>query len=177
MHDELWIEHASSPHDIPGKELGLTPMHIKTKPHSVQTVSSITEPQILPPKPDPANTVHQAEATSANHPLLERSPNAESGDFVVLSRFTAAKMADEAKQAFRQRPHRVDSAPGFVRMEVLSPCDCPNEFWLFTYWKDEPSYRAWHHSHLYKESHEGIPKGLRLVPKSVSIRLFEHVAS
>jgi heme-degrading monooxygenase HmoA len=97
--------------------------------------------------------------------------------YVALSRFTVAHMTDAVKQAFQQRPHRVDNAAGFVRMEVLSPCDAPDEIWLITYWKDEPSYRTWHHSHRYKESHQGIPKGLRLVPKSVSIRFFEHVAS
>lgn len=101
----------------------------------------------------------------------------EAAGFVALSRFTVTGMSDEVKQAFRQRPHRVDAASGFLRMEVLSPFDAPNEMWLITYWHDEASYRAWHHSHLYKESHQGIPKGLRLVPKSVSIRFFEHVAS
>jgi heme-degrading monooxygenase HmoA len=101
----------------------------------------------------------------------------DAASFVALSRFTVAHMSDQVKQAFRQRPHRVDTANGFVRMEVLSPCDSPNEIWLITYWTDESSYRTWHHSHLYQESHVGIPKGLRLVPKSVSIRFFEHVAS
>jgi len=97
--------------------------------------------------------------------------------FVALSRFTVAQKTDEVKQAFRQRPHHVDSALGFVRMDVLSPCDAPDELWLITYWRDEASYRTWHHSHLYKESHQGIPAGLKLVPKSVSMRFFEHVAS
>jgi len=105
------------------------------------------------------------------------SPRANAAEFVALSRFTVAHMTDQVKQAFQQRPHRVDNASGFVRMEVLSPCDAPDEIWLVTYWKDEHSYRTWHHSHLYKESHTGIPKGMRLVPKSVSIRFFEHVAS
>jgi heme-degrading monooxygenase HmoA len=86
-------------------------------------------------------------------------------------------MTDQVKQAFQQRPHRVDNATGFVRMEVLSPCDAPKEIWLITYWKDESSFRTWHRSHLYQESHRGIPKGLQLVPKSVSMRFFEHVAS
>ena len=104
-------------------------------------------------------------------------PHANAAEFVALSRFTVAHMTDQVKHAFQQRPHRVDNASGFVRMEVLSPCDAPDEIWLLTYWKDEQSYRTWHHSHLYKESHQGIPKGMRLVPKSVSIRFFEHVAS
>ena len=102
---------------------------------------------------------------------------AEAAGFVALSQFTVAHKIDEVKQAFQRRPHRVDDATGFLRMEVLSPCDAPNEIWLITYWKDESSYQTWHRSHLYQESHRGIPKGLRLVPKSVSIRFFEHVAS
>jgi heme-degrading monooxygenase HmoA len=99
------------------------------------------------------------------------------GCFVALSQFTVARKTDQVKRAFQQRPHRVDDATGFVRMEVLSPCDAPDEIWLITYWQDESSYRTWHRSHLYQESHVGIPKGLRLVPKSVSMRFFDHVAS
>lgn len=114
---------------------------------------------------------------SGHHDVRDHCPHAAAAAFVALSRFTVAHMSDQVKQAFQMRPHRVDDATGFLRMEVLSPCDAPDEIWLFTYWKDEPSYRAWHHSHLYKESHQGIPKGLRLVPKSVSIRFFEHVGS
>lgn len=127
-------------------------------------------------------TVPRSEVSSQSHRAFEHQAATSASvaptvGHVVLSRFTAAQKADEVKQAFRQRPHRVDHASGFVRMEVLSPCDTPNEIWLLTYWKDEPSYRAWHHSHLYKESHQGIPQGLRLAPKSVSLRFFEHVAS
>ena len=90
---------------------------------------------------------------------------------------TEARMPDEVKQAFQQRPHFVENATGFVRMDVLSPCDAPDEIWLITYWDNEASYRTWHRGHLYQESHRGIPKGLRLVPHSVSIRFFNHVAS
>jgi heme-degrading monooxygenase HmoA len=98
--------------------------------------------------------------------------------FVALSRFTVANgMTAEVKRAFLERPHLVDEAPGFVRMEVMSPVDAPDEIWLLTFWSDEPSFRAWHHGHLYRESHAGIPKGLKLVPKSVEIRYFEHVGS
>ena len=97
--------------------------------------------------------------------------------FVAHSRFTIRNnMTDEVRAAFRDRAHLVDSAPGFLRMEVMSPLDAPDEIWLFTHWADEPSYRAWHRSHAYHESHRGIPKGLKLVPRSAQIRLFEIVA-
>ena len=97
---------------------------------------------------------------------------------VALSKFVIAndKVA-EVKEAFRQRPHLVDDQPGFVRMEVFSPLDAPAEIWLVTYRTDAESFKVWHHSHLYRQSHRGIPKGLKLVPGQQEIRHFEHVAS
>jgi heme-degrading monooxygenase HmoA len=86
-------------------------------------------------------------------------------------------MAPEVKEAFVNRPHLVDSAPGFVRMEVISPVDSPREIWLLTFWTDEESFRIWHRSHAYRDAHKGIPKGLKLVPKSAELRFFEHVSS
>ena len=98
--------------------------------------------------------------------------------FAALSRFVVANsMAAEVKAAFRSRPHLVDGAPGFRRMEVISPVDCPEEIWLLTFWTDEASFRTWHHSHLYHEAHQGIPKGLKLVPGSTKITHFQHVSS
>ncbi len=98
--------------------------------------------------------------------------------FVALSKFTVANgMTPQVKEAFANRPHLVDSAPGFLRMDVISPLENPDEIWLITYWTDETSYRIWHRSHEYHESHKGIPKGLKLVPKSAHICFFEYVAS
>ena len=97
--------------------------------------------------------------------------------FVALSRFTILNDKVEAvRQAFRDRPHLVDGAPGFIRITVMSPVDAPGEIWLVTHWTDEGSYRTWHRSHEYHESHRGIPKGLKLAPKSTEIRLFEAFA-
>lgn len=79
--------------------------------------------------------------------------------------------------AFRERPHLVDSAPGFVRMDVLSPAEDASEFWLVTYWTDEASFREWHGSHAYRDSHAGIPTGLKLDPAATELRGFRHVAS
>jgi heme-degrading monooxygenase HmoA len=98
--------------------------------------------------------------------------------FMALSRFIVANgMAEEVRAAFRARPHLVDSAPGFLRMEVLCPRENPQEFWLLTWWSEEAHYRSWHRSHAYHDSHAGIPKGLKLVPKSAEIRHFDHIAS
>ena len=98
--------------------------------------------------------------------------------FVAMSRFRIANgMAAAVHEAFRNRPHLADEAPGFIRMDVISTKDSPEEIRLITFWTDEDSYRAWHHSHVYHESHAGIPKGLKLVPGSVAIEFFEHITS
>jgi heme-degrading monooxygenase HmoA len=85
-------------------------------------------------------------------------------------------MSAEVEEAFRARPHLVDDTPGFVKMEVLTPTDDTTEFWLLTYWTDETSYREWHKSHLYRDSHAGIPKGLKLDPTATEVRGFWVVA-
>lgn len=115
-----------------------------------------------------------ARAASAAH-----RPDAQpASKFVALSKFVIANDKTAAvKKAFRQRPHLVDDQPGFVRMEVFSPLDRPEEIWLVTYWTDAASFKLWHHSHLYHESHQGIPKGLKLVPGEQEIRHFEHICS
>lgn len=97
--------------------------------------------------------------------------------FVVLSRFTVANgLEAEVKEAFRNRPHRVDGAPGFLRLEVLTPTDDPREIWLLTWWRDRASFEVWHRDHL-RESHQDIPRGLKLVSQSTQIRYFEPVAT
>jgi len=101
--------------------------------------------------------------------VLEQSRQTND-EFVALSQFTVAEgMEDSVKDAFMNRPHLVDNAPGFIRMDVLRPTTCPQEFWLMTWWKDECSYETWHQSHAYHESHKQMPKGLKLVPGSAKI--------
>ena len=103
--------------------------------------------------------------------------------FVALSRFRIADglyddgLAEELRRAFVRRPRLVDAADGFVRLDVLRPEGAPGEFWLLTYWRDGTSFRRWHRSHLYKDSHRGIPKGLKLDPRSVRLEFLEHVTS
>jgi len=95
---------------------------------------------------------------------------------VVRSRFVVANgMTAEVKAAFRSRPHLVEEAQGFIRLEVLSPIERPDEIWLMTYWTDREAFKAWHHGHLYRESHAGIPKGLKLVRGETEIHELEFV--
>lgn len=96
--------------------------------------------------------------------------------FVASSRFVVANgLSEQVRAAFQGRPHQVDAAPGFLRMEVLNPVDCPDEFWLLTYWRDEASFRDWHRSHAYQDAHRGIPKGLKLVRGATALRYFHRL--
>jgi len=107
------------------------------------------------------------------------SPNrpSERKPFLALSRFRVANgLTREVRDAFLARPHLVDDADGFVRMEVVSPLDDPDEFWLLTYWTDEESFKRWHRSHEYRDSHAGIPKGLKLDPAATQVRFFETIS-
>lgn len=95
----------------------------------------------------------------------------------VLSRFSVANgMEGEVRAAFINRPHLVENAPGFLRLEVLSPADQPAEFWLLTSWESEQHFRDWHKHHRH-ESHQLMPKGLRLDAANTKVQVFEHVAS
>lgn len=98
--------------------------------------------------------------------------------FVALSKFVVANDLEEAVAlAFVRRPHLVDDAEGFQRLDVMRPVENPKEFWLITYWRDEDSFRTWHRGHTYKASHENIPKGLKLVQNMQEMRFFSYVAS
>jgi len=98
--------------------------------------------------------------------------------YVSISRFRVRNgMEGEVADAFRGRPHAVENAPGFVRMDVLSPQEDAAEFWLVTYWTDEESFKVWHRSHEFRDSHAGMPKGLRLDPSATQLRAFRYVAS
>ena len=98
--------------------------------------------------------------------------------YVSISRFRVRNgMEGDVADAFRTRPHLVDDAPGFVRMDVLSPAEDASEFWLVTYWTDEDSFRAWHHGHTFRESHAAIPKGLKLDATATELRAFRYISS
>jgi heme oxygenase (mycobilin-producing) len=145
------------------------------------TMSSLEVTLTLTEEPPPASHCPFHEAVGAIGSALVSGPPALAkiaSPFVSLSKFVVAndKMA-EVKEAFRRRPHLVDEQPGFVQMEVFSPLDRPEEIWLVTYWTDAESFNLWHHSHLYQQSHKGIPKGLKLVAGETAIRHFEHICS
>ncbi len=102
----------------------------------------------------------------------------DAGGYVALSRFEVRAGWEEAvATAFRDRPHLVEHAPGFRRLDVLRPAAKPAEFWLLTYWTDEQAFREWHRGHGRVEAHRGMPAGLKLIPGSAELLDLEHVTS
>jgi len=97
--------------------------------------------------------------------------------FTAISKFEIRNdMEDEVKEAFINRPKLVDSAEGFLGLQVLRPLENQAEFWLITHWETEELFHHWHKHHK-SESHNGIPKGLKLVKRSFTLQYFEHITS
>jgi heme-degrading monooxygenase HmoA len=93
--------------------------------------------------------------------------------FVVLSTYLVADdAAAEARDALRKRGHPFELASGFVRMEILSPCERPGELWLVTLWTDRESYSAWHRAYSHREAPLGAAEGLTLQRDETLIREF-----
>ena len=82
---------------------------------------------------------------------------------VVVSRFRVANgLEAEVERAFRDRPRAVEQAPGFLWLEVCVDTADRAVFYLITRWTDLDAFERWHHSPAHRESHELIPKGLKL---------------
>ncbi|MDZ7755429.1 antibiotic biosynthesis monooxygenase [Rhodohalobacter sp.] len=97
--------------------------------------------------------------------------------FTAISKFEVRNnMEEDVKEAFKNRPKLVDSAEGFIGLNVLRPKENPAEFWLITHWETEDHFHDWHKNHK-SASHQGIPKGLKLVKRSFKLRYFENVTS
>jgi len=110
---------------------------------------------------------------NARLPAPPERPTSTVQPVVVISKFTIANGMDEAVHtAFCERAHLVDDAPGFLGLEVMHPVGKPAEVWLVTRWTDEQSYRTWHRGHTHHASHQGIPRGLKLVRGSTEIQVF-----
>jgi heme-degrading monooxygenase HmoA len=82
---------------------------------------------------------------------------------LVISRFRVANAKDEeVRKAFLNRPRLVENAPGFLNLEVFTERGDPSCFYLVTRWNDVGAFQAWHRSEAHRQSHEGIPSGLKL---------------
>ena len=100
--------------------------------------------------------------------------------FVVISKFTVDNqdgMTEAIKTAYRERPHLVEHAVGFVRLDVLSPLESPNQIWLITYWVEQENFQHWFRTHAYRQAHQSIPGNLKLISSETEMLFFDHIAS
>jgi len=90
----------------------------------------------------------------------------------VISRFRVRNgQEDKVQQAFLNRPHLVEKAPGFCGLNVLTDAVDSSIFLLLTQWTDEESFRTWHRSESHHASHVLIPKGLKLDASYTSLTI------
>jgi len=82
-------------------------------------------------------------------------------------------MEEDVRRAFANRPGLVESADGFLGIEVYRGADDPSIFYLVTDWETREHYEAWHGSDAHKESHAGIPAGLKLDSDFTSVTVME----
>jgi signal transduction histidine kinase/heme-degrading monooxygenase HmoA len=89
----------------------------------------------------------------------------EAGVILAVSRFRVANGKEQAVvDAFLNRPRLVDAWPGFLGMETFTDVHDATVFYLVTRWTDAESFREWHASPAHRESHQWMPRGLRLDP-------------
>lgn len=88
--------------------------------------------------------------------LFDRAGDDET--FVVSSEVTISPEREEQlEQAFRDRMHLVETAPGFQRLEVWRDINLPGVFQMVSWWNDATCFRDYMRSDAHHRSHERIP--------------------
>lgn len=81
----------------------------------------------------------------------------------VISRFRVRNgLEAEVRGAFLNRPRLVEDNPGFCGLDVLVEAKDPSVFLLIARWRDEESFQIWHSSDAHHQSHQFMPRGLKL---------------
>ena len=80
------------------------------------------------------------------------------------------------REAFLNRPGRVDQAAGFLGLEVFTDTEDAAQFYLVTRWTDAECYGRWHASPEHHKAHAGIPKGLKLDASFTLVRTLDRIA-
>ncbi len=81
----------------------------------------------------------------------------------VISRFRVRNgLEQDVRTAFLNRPRLVENTSGFCGLDVLTDAKDPSIFLLLTRWQDEDSFQVWHRSDAHHQSHEFMPRGLKL---------------
>jgi heme-degrading monooxygenase HmoA len=95
--------------------------------------------------------------------------------FVVSSEVTISPQnGGQLEQAFRDRLHLVESAPGFQRLEVWQDIALPGVFVMVSWWDDDERFREYMKSDAHRRSHARIPS-VPERPRGTRLRRYRRV--
>jgi heme-degrading monooxygenase HmoA len=93
--------------------------------------------------------------------------------YVSMSRLRVeAAQSDALVTAFRRRAHLVESAPGFVDLQVWRSDRDPEEVLMVSRWRDRESFTAYMRSADHRTSHERIDPALQA---AIRLERLEHL--
>ena len=93
--------------------------------------------------------------------------------YVSMSRLRVAQARSDALvDAFRRRAHLVDSAPGFIRLEVWRSDRDPEEVLMVSHWRDRAAFTAYMRSPEHRISHNRIEPSLNA---AIRLERLEHL--
>ncbi len=93
--------------------------------------------------------------------------------YVSMSRLRVdPAQSDALVAAFRRRAHLVDSAPGFVDLEVWRSDRDPEEVLMVSRWRDRAAFTAYMRSPEHQVSHERIDPALQA---AIRLERLEHL--
>ena len=93
--------------------------------------------------------------------------------YVSLSRLRVeAERAAELVAAFRRRAHLVDSADGFVDLQVWQSDRDPAEIVMVSRWRDRAAFKAYMRSEAHQVSHDRIDPDL---DAAIRLERLEHL--
>jgi heme-degrading monooxygenase HmoA len=93
--------------------------------------------------------------------------------YVSMSRLRVAQdRSDDLIAAFRRRAHLVDSAPGFIDLEVWRSDRDPDEVLMVSRWRDRAAFTAYMRSAEHRVSHDRIDPSLQA---AIQLERLEHL--
>jgi len=93
--------------------------------------------------------------------------------YVSMSRLAIpAERATELIGAFRDRSRLVESADGFIDLQVWQSDRDAGEILMVSRWRDRDSFKAYMKSDAHKASHDRIDPGLKA---EITLRRLEHM--
>jgi heme-degrading monooxygenase HmoA len=93
--------------------------------------------------------------------------------YVSMSRLRVdGARSDELVEAFRHRAHLVDSAPGFVDLQVWRSDRDPEEVLMVSRWRDRAAFTAYMRSVEHRVSHDRIDPELQA---AIRLERLEHL--